>query len=170
MRLSPALKAQLDNREALAKALAEQESDLAFKRALFRGIMLAAPLAGGYYLLSHSETPVFDKWSAKKNKNVLNTITEQVRSGEKVVVGEDTDSAVAALEARNAQMKAAVSAVPHTNVSEEELMKMSGRAERAQTGQAETGKTEPTISEGAEQRNGALDAAADGGAPVEKKD
>ena len=170
MRLSPALRAQLDNREALAKALAEQESDLAFRRTLIRGFLLVAPLAGSYYLLSHSETSFFDKWKARKNKNVLNTITEQVRSGDKALVVESTDDAVAELEARNEKMKSVTSAVPHTNVSEEELMKMSKRAEDARTGEENASKPEPALSESAEQRDGAIDAAADGGAPVEKKD
>lgn len=178
-RFSPAVIAMVRDREALARALDEQEKEEARRRLIFRSLVLGLPIAGAYYVMTHPDLSILERFSLKTRKRIVKKMESQIQDGNNVFVGgkpsgDEMDDALAGLEARTANMNKVLSQLPKANITEEQLMKMSGKAERARDGLAETGEAAASISAGARERTDAADAAADGGetspkAPVQQR-
>ncbi len=176
-RFSPAVMASIRNREALAKALDEQERDIAFRNMLYRGLTLAAPIAATWYFVKYQEHPLIRELSGLfSKKNVVARAEKQGQNSRNVMVAssptpppaDEISDATEGLDARNVQMQKIVNSVPKVNLTEAQVMEMSRRAE--QNGEAKNStEPQPTVTQQQEERKDKLDEASDADVPTEKK-
>lgn len=167
-------------RELLALALEEQEQAMMRRARIWKMIAVGSPLIAATFILSGAPLPSFDFAQKSKRDEILAKVSQQVKQGDKVMIGgegqtgtantnyaknDNVDAEIQALEARDAKMAAFVKNAPKKQISEEQMMKMAERAEAAQNGSATSAPSGPTtgatLSASVKERGNALDAAAE---------